>query len=124
MMQRGWATAGKFLVAIAVLLVLVIGVPLILAIRNGVSAHTPPTAMEEMIARTARHFAIPLSARDMRNPVPLSAAAVAEGRGPCAGHCGVGPADGGSGDTEIGKGLYPEAHDMRTRDAPERHAGR
>jgi mono/diheme cytochrome c family protein len=114
MMQRGWAIMGKLLVSIAVILVVLAAVPLILALRSGVSAQTEPTAMEAMIAAAARHFAIPASARNMRNPVPLTAAAVAEGRDHFADHCAMCHANDGSGKTDIGTSLYPKAPDMRT----------
>jgi mono/diheme cytochrome c family protein len=113
MMQRGWAMVGKFLVAIAILLMVVVAVPLVLAIRNGLSAQTPPTAVEEWIATTARHFATPLSARNMRNPVPLTAAALAEGRAHFSDHCASCHGNDGSGKTQIGSSLYPKAPDMQ-----------
>src|SRR2546423_7476737 len=109
-MQRAWAMVGKLLVAIAIILM----IPLVVAIRQGVSARTEPTAMETMIASTARHFAIPLSARSVRNPVPLTAAALSEGRDHFADHCATCHANDGSGKTDIGVSLYPKAPDMRS----------
>ena len=113
-MQRGWAIVGKLLVAIAIIVLVLVGVPLFMAIRHGVSAQAEPTAMETMIASTARHFAVPLSARGARNPVPLTAATVGEGRDHFADHCANCHANDGSGRTEIGTSLYPKAPDMRS----------
>jgi mono/diheme cytochrome c family protein len=113
-MQRAWAIVGKLFVAIAIILMVLVGVPLIQAIRHGVSAQNEPTAMEAMIAATARHFAIPLSARDMRNPVPLTPVALGEARDHFADHCANCHANDGSGKTDIGLSLYPKAPDMRT----------
>ena len=113
-MQRGWAFVGKLSVAIAAILIVLVGVPLVRAIRSGVSAETEPSAMETMIASTARHFAIPLSARNMRNPVPLTDAALAEGRDHFADHCAGCHANDGSGKTQMGVSMYPKAPDMRS----------
>jgi mono/diheme cytochrome c family protein len=113
-MQRAWAIVGKLLVAIAVILMVLVCGLLMRAILHGVSAQNEPTAMETMIAATARHFAVPLSARRMRNPVPLTAAALAEGRDHFADHCANCHANDGSGKTDIGLSLYPKAPDMRT----------
>src|SRR5438309_1328250 len=87
MSQRGWAAIGKLLVALFVIVVSGSAILLILVLHHGVSARAQPTATEEMIATTARHFATPLAARNMRNPVPFSAAALAEGRDHFADHC-------------------------------------
>jgi len=41
-------------------------------LHNGLSAHATPTAMEAMLARNARHLAIPANARNEHNPVTPS----------------------------------------------------
>ena len=112
-MQRGWAIVGKLLVAIGVIFLVLVGIAVIATLRRGVSAQAEPTATEAMIATTMRHFAIPLSARRMRNPVPLTAAALSEGRDHFADHCASCHANDGSGKTDIGLSLYPKAPDMR-----------
>lgn len=116
MSDRGWATAGKLLVAIALLAAMVVVVAMTMVIRHGISARTPSTATERILARTARHFAVPISARNMPNPVALSPGVVAEGRGHFADHCASCHANDGSGKTEIGESLYPKAPDMRGAD--------
>ena len=113
-MQRAWAAVGKLSVAIAFILMVFTAVLLTNAIRHGVSAQNTPTAMEAIIAASARHFAIPLAARRMRNPVPLTAAALGEGRDHFADHCATCHANDGSGKTDIGVSLYPKAPDMRS----------
>ena len=113
MSQRGWAAAGKLLVAMVLVVGLVIAAALAVVVQSGLSARTPPTAPETMIARAARRLAIPMAARRMRNPVPISAAVLAEGRDHFADHCATCHANDGSGNTEIGAALYPKAPDMR-----------
>ena len=49
----------------------------------------------------------------MRNAVEPSEAVLAEGLEHFADHCAVCHGNNGSGDTEIGRGLYPRAPDMR-----------
>ena len=57
----------------------------------------------------------PLRARvcGVTNPVPLSDAVIAEGMEHFADHCAVCHGNDGSGETEMGRGLYPRAPDMR-----------
>ena len=114
MSQRGWAFVGKLLVSLFVIAIVASAILVMLVMRHGVSARTEPTATEAMIATSMRHFAIPLAARTMRNPIPLSAAAVAEGRDHFADHCANCHGNDGSGNTEMGTSLYPKAPDMRS----------
>ena len=58
-------------------------------------------------------MAIPRDARGMQNPVPASAEAVENGLSHFADHCASCHANDGSGQTEMGRGLYPKAPDMR-----------
>ena len=69
--------------------------------------------MEIVIARNARHLAIPSSARAAQNPLLDSAEDLREARLHFADHCATCHANNGSGDTIIGKGLYPKPPDLR-----------
>ena len=80
---------------------------------TGLDAMTQPSTIETRVARTARRLAIPASIRTMANPIPTSAEAVADGMAHFADHCAACHANDGSGDTEMGRGLYPKAPDMR-----------
>jgi mono/diheme cytochrome c family protein len=61
----------------------------------------------------ARRLAVPGDVRSTRNPVVPTAEVLAEGMAHFADHCaGCHGAD-GSGQTEMGRGLYPKAPDMR-----------
>ena len=96
--------------ALAGVIALVTG---LLLIRGGISAKATPGEFETTLARRARTLAIPRSARDVRNPVPLTPQVLAEGREHFADHCAICHGNDGSGDTEVGRGLYPRAPDMR-----------
>lgn len=82
-------------------------------IGGGVSARPQPGRVETFVARTVRTMAISWHAPDQQNPVPNSEQAVAEGRAHFADHCASCHANDGSGNTEMGRGLYPRAPDMR-----------
>jgi mono/diheme cytochrome c family protein len=94
----------------AVTLGVLVGVYFVTA---GVSAKPQPGALETFIARTVRKLAIGWHARHQPNPVPNTEESIAEGRAHFADHCAVCHANDGSGDTEMGRGLYPRAPDMR-----------
>src|SRR5258708_614089 len=83
---------------------------------NGFSARSEPSAAERIVARTARHLAIPHDAREAHNPITFSSQVWADSRAHFADHCAVCHANDGSGDTEIGRNLYPKAPDMRLDD--------
>jgi mono/diheme cytochrome c family protein len=80
---------------------------------TGFSAREQPSAIEALIARTARRWAVPSAARDTVNPIAFSTDAWAEARAHFADHCASCHANDGSGQTEIGQNLYPKALDMR-----------
>ena len=83
-----------------------------IAIR-GVSARDEPTGLEAVIARAVRRLAIPTSHRKLTSPVPASAEVLAHARAHFADHCALCHANDGSGQTEVGRHLYPKAPDMR-----------
>ena len=80
---------------------------------NGFSARAQPSAMERFVARRTRAMAWPAGARERRNPVTESPEILAEARAHWADHCAACHANNGSGDTEMGKHIYPPAPDMR-----------
>lgn len=82
-------------------------------VSSGVSAREQPGAVEEFVARRVRDIAISRRARSLTNPVEPSPEAIAEGREHFADHCAVCHANDGSGNTEMGQGLWPKAPDMR-----------
>jgi mono/diheme cytochrome c family protein len=82
-------------------------------LRGGMSARPEPSSLEVRLARAARNWSIPAEARALRNPVPESEAVLAEARAHFADHCASCHGNDGRGDTEMGRGLYPRAPDMR-----------
>lgn len=80
---------------------------------TGIGTRADPPAVEVSIARTARHLAIPAAARRRPNPVTVSGDSIRAGLEHWADHCASCHGNDGSGDTEIGRGLYPRAPDMR-----------
>ena len=82
-------------------------------VTTGVSARPDPGALEARAARTIRTLAIRPRVRGVTNPVPASDAVIMEGMEHFADHCSVCHGNDGSGNTEMGRGLYPRAPDMR-----------
>lgn len=82
-------------------------------IRHGFSARDNPSWLETVVARNVRSMAVPASAKQLKNPVPNTPDNLVEARAHWADHCAVCHANNGSGDTPIGKNLYPKAPDMR-----------
>jgi mono/diheme cytochrome c family protein len=80
---------------------------------GGFSTRTPPTVFERGVARAARRLAIPAKAQRAANPVTFSADVWAKARAHFADHCANCHANDGSGRTELGQSLYPNAPDMR-----------
>lgn len=82
-------------------------------LRGGISARAEPTTIEARVARTLRSWAIPDEAREAPNPVPPSPRVLRAGLAHFADHCATCHANDGSGQTELGRSLYPRAPDMR-----------
>ena len=95
-------------------LVVAAGIALAIArvIEHGVSAREEPTYTEAILARTLRHIAVPAKLRSTRNPIPLTPAALKEGREHFADHSAQCHGNDGRGQTEMGRNLYPRAPDM------------
>jgi mono/diheme cytochrome c family protein len=81
---------------------------------TGLVARTSPGALETSVARGARRFAVPRMFREMENPISSSPEVIAEGRAHFADHCASCHANDGSGNTDMGRGLFPKAPDMAT----------
>lgn len=83
---------------------------------NGFSARARPTILEREVAELARDFAVPASAKKMKNPIPASAEVLADARAHFADHCAVCHGNDGRGKTMFGAGLYPKPPDLRAED--------
>lgn len=84
-----------------------------LLLRDGISARTEPGAIEARVARAVRAWSIPAEARDARNPTPETPRVLAQGLAHFADHCASCHANDGSGETALGRRLYPRAPDLR-----------
>jgi mono/diheme cytochrome c family protein len=82
-------------------------------IRRGFSARDEPSTVEAMTARMVRRLAVPARSKSLANPVYPTDEVFAEARAHFADHCAVCHGNDGSGNTTIGRNLYPKAPDMR-----------
>ena len=103
----------KLLLWVVLLLVVAAVVQGVVLIRHGFSAREQPSALETYVARTARRLAVPSGAKSEKNPLTASPDLMVDGRAHFADHCAICHANNGSGNTEIGRNLYPKAPDMR-----------
>jgi mono/diheme cytochrome c family protein len=79
----------------------------------GIGTSPPPGGLETAVSRVARTTMIPASVRRLPNPEPATSENIRSGLEHWADHCANCHANNGSGDTEMGRGLYPPAPDMR-----------
>lgn len=80
---------------------------------HGIGAMPDPSWIEERAALFLRSWLTPDEYKRRLNPVTLSPGVLVAGRQHFADHCASCHANDGSGNTEMGKKLYPRAPDMR-----------
>jgi mono/diheme cytochrome c family protein len=80
---------------------------------KGFSTRDEPSRIETVLATQFRKLAMPSEARDRKNTVPASPEAIEAGLEHWADHCATCHANNGSGDTHLGRSMYPKAPDMR-----------
>jgi len=100
-------------IAIAIALLGVVVAMAVSILHDGLSARATPNRFEIMLARNARHLAIPWNARLAQNPLLASPEDLRDARLHFADHCAVCHANDGSGQTMFGGGLYPKPPDLR-----------
>jgi mono/diheme cytochrome c family protein len=108
--KKSFVSTVLLLIAGALLCGVAIGVYFVTA---GVSARPQPARIESFAAHAVRGVAIRTRTRALTNPVTASDAVIKEGMEHFADHCAVCHGNDGSGNTEMGRGLYPRAPDMR-----------
>jgi mono/diheme cytochrome c family protein len=81
-------------------------------LSRGLSARDEPGLTEAFVARRLRRLAIPSDARRATNPVKATPEVLSGAMEHFADHCAICHANDGTGNTEIGRGLYPKAPDM------------
>jgi len=84
-----------------------------LLIRNGFSATAEPSSVERVVARTVRNLAIPSRARNETNPWKAVPDTLKEARETFTDRCAVCHGNDGSGQTRVGRNLYPKPPDLR-----------
>jgi mono/diheme cytochrome c family protein len=82
-------------------------------VRRGFSAKDEASALENLVARTARNLSLAASTRNVRNPLPATPENIHEGLEHFADHCAFCHSNDGSGDSETGRNLYPKPPDLR-----------
>jgi mono/diheme cytochrome c family protein len=82
-------------------------------LHDGLSAKAKPSWVETFVARRSRQLSIPNSAKEQKNPMADSAEVQRAARLHFADHCAVCHGNDGSGDTMMGRGLYPKPPDLR-----------
>jgi mono/diheme cytochrome c family protein len=92
-------------------------------VSTGLRAAPQPPAVEAALARRVRSLAVSRADAARANPVTASPEALADGLSHYADHCASCHAVDGSGDTELGRGLYPKAPDMRLAATQDRSDG-
>ena len=95
----------------------------IVLVERGFSARERPSAIEKLVATTARQLAVPSRYRQLRNPLSASPDNLHAGMEHFADHCATCHANDGSGDTSFGKGLYPKPPDMRIQETQNKSDG-
>jgi mono/diheme cytochrome c family protein len=101
------------LLTFVIIVVLGIGFVAYSLLHNGVSAKAKPSALEVVMARKARHMALPSASRALTNPVAATEENLRDGRLHFADHCAICHGNDGSCDTMMGSGLYPKPPDLR-----------
>jgi mono/diheme cytochrome c family protein len=107
---------GRIILLILIALGGVVGFLAASILHNGLSARATPTSLEAMMARNARHMAIPKDARATQNPAPDTPENLGEARRHFADHCASCHGNDGSGNTLYGRGLYPKPPDLRLQE--------
>jgi mono/diheme cytochrome c family protein len=106
------ALKGAILMLVVVLALGAIGAVAYLK-QTGLSARPAPGPVETAVVRRLRAWAAPAEYRNLKNPVLANGESIRNGLAHFADHCAVCHANDGSGDTEMGRGLFPRAPDMR-----------
>jgi len=105
-------TAKIILIAAAVIL-LAAAALVAEVLRGCCGARQAPGVIEASIATRLRSWAVPTQARNSRNPFVSSPELLQESSHHFADHCASCHGNDGSGNTEVGRNLYPRAPDMR-----------
>jgi len=92
-------------------------------LHDGLSARAQPSALETAIAAVMRKLAMPSAAQSAKNPVTNSPEVERDARLHFADHCAICHANDGSGETGLGRGMYPKPPDLRAPKTQNRRDG-
>jgi len=92
-------------------------------IQRGFSARESPSKMEIFVATKARALAVPASYRKLQNPMPNTPENIRAGMEHFADHCFLCHANNGSGDSVMGRNMYPKPPDMRSAETQNKTDG-
>jgi mono/diheme cytochrome c family protein len=82
-------------------------------VSGGMSSRRNPGAVETWVAVRMRSVAMPAAARKMADPEPAGPLALKIGLEQFADHCAMCHGNDGSGQADMGRGLYPRPPDLR-----------
>ena len=103
----------RFIAFVTFLVVVAIVVGMLFLQGRGVSAKPEPSAIEKRGALFMRSWMTPATYKGLKSPVSPTDENLIAGRNHFADHCMPCHGNDGSGDTEMGRNLYPKAPDMR-----------
>lgn len=106
-------TVQTILIGVLLGVVLVSATALGYARLSGLESRSTPGPIETGVSRMTRRIAVPTGVRHQPNPLASTPEALAEGMSHFADHCASCHSNDGSGNTELGRGFYPKAPDMR-----------
>lgn len=110
--MKGWPRL-LLIVTGAVLVLGMVGYCYLRFGMHGFSARAEPSYMEAIMANYARATAMPVSARNLKNPIVFTPAVQHEALAHYADHCATCHGNNGDGQTMFGKGMYPKPPDLR-----------
>jgi predicted CXXCH cytochrome family protein len=82
-------------------------------IRHGFSTADEPSSLEKAVAHATRNLAIPRNARLEANPLKATPEVLKESRESFLDRCAICHSQDGSGQTRVGRSLYPKVPDLR-----------
>jgi len=103
-------------IAVFVAVIAAVAATLVAVNLNGLSTRSAPTLPERLITRAVRRWSVPARMRTAVNPIAFTPGVLAEAREHFADHCASCHANNGSGQTSLGRGLFPRAPDMRVNE--------
>src|SRR5687767_167176 len=103
----------RVVAVLALLFLLVVGGIMVWLHGRGVSAREQPSWIEARAALFMRGWMIPSTYKGLKNPISNTQENFVEAREHFADHCASCHGNDGSGNTEMGRNLYPKAPDMR-----------